>query len=344
MSSAAYYLGHRRFDVKAARRVPPGPGEVQVAVAYTGLCGTDLHILHGDMDNRVTIPAIIGHEMSGTITEAGDGVEDWAAGDAVTVMPLQWCGTCPACLAGHQHICQRLNFVGIDSSGSLQSYWNVPASLLVRLPPGLSLRDAALAEPTAVAVHDVRRAAVRLGERALVVGGGPVGLLVALTARTAGADVVIAEINPFRRKIADSLGLATVDPSAADVAEFTDEWTSGAGADVAFEVSGTQPGADTALASLGVRGRLVVVGIHPAPRALSLHRVFWRELSIVGARVYQRQDFESALSLLAAGQIPADAIISRVVSLTDVNGAFAAMESGGQVMKVLIGCQAEVTA
>ena len=339
--SAAYYLGNRRFNVQAAQSVPPGPGEVQIAVAYTGLCGTDLHILHGDMDSRVTIPAIIGHEMSGMIALVGDRVGDWAVGDAVTVMPLKWCGTCPACLAGYNHVCQRLEFVGIDSAGSLQSRWNVPASLLVRLPQGLSLREAALAEPTAVAVHDVRRASLELGERALVVGGGPVGLLIALTARTAGAEVVIAEIDSFRRKVAAELGLATFDPGAADIAEFTDDWTSGAGADVAFEVSGSQPGADTAVASLAVRGRLVVVGIHPAPRAISLHRVFWRELSIVGARVYQRQDFETALALLAGAQIPASAIISRVLSLADVTGAFTAMESGGQVMKVLLDCQAE---
>ena len=225
--STAYYLGQRRFEVRAAPSVSPGPGEVQIAVAYSGLCGTDLHILHGDMDNRVTIPAVIGHEMSGTIVETGDGVAGWAVGDAITVMPLRWCGTCPACLAGHSHICQRLDFVGIDSTGSLQSRWNVPPSLLVRLPAGMALRDAALAEPAAVAVHDVGRASLRLGERALVVGGGPVGLLIALTARAAGADVVIAEIDPFRRKVADSLGVATVDPTASDVAEFAADWTSG---------------------------------------------------------------------------------------------------------------------
>jgi (R,R)-butanediol dehydrogenase/meso-butanediol dehydrogenase/diacetyl reductase len=344
MRTAAYYRGNRRFEVKAAPSVPPGPGEVQVAVAYTGLCGTDLHILHGDMDSRLTTPAVIGHEMSGTVTETGPGAGDWTAGDAVTVMPLRWCGTCPACLAGHQHICQRLNFVGIDSDGSLQSRWNVPASLLVRLPPSLSLQHAALAEPTAVAVHDVRRASLRLGERALVVGGGPVGLLIALTARSAGADVVIAEIDPFRRTVAGSLGLTTVDPATADVAAFIGDWTSGSGADVAFEVSGSQPGADAALASLAVRGRLVVVGIHPVPRALSLHHVFWRELTITGARVYQRRDFETALSLLAAGQVPADTIISRVLRLADVDAAFGALESGGQVMKVLLDCQPEVTA
>ena len=340
---AAYYTGNRQFSVKTAESEPPAAGQVQIAVAYTGLCGTDLHILHGDMDSRVTIPAIIGHEMSGTIARVGDGVEGWAPGDPVTVMPLEWCGSCPACLAGNCHICQRLNFVGIDSIGSLQSLWKVPASLLVRLPPGLPLRAAALAEPAAVAVHDVRRASLQLGERALVIGGGPVGLLIALTARAAGADIMIAEVDPFRRGIADSLEFATIDPGSADVAAITDEWTSGAGADVAFEVSGTQPGVDSAVASLAVRGRLVVVGIHASPRGVSLHQVFWRELGIVGARVYQRRDFEAALALLAAGQIPAETMISRVLSLDDVAAAFAAMESGGQVMKVLLDCQTEVT-
>ena len=172
----------------------------------------------------------------------------------------------------------------------------MPAALLVRLPQGLALRAAALAEPTAVAVHDVRRASLQLGERALVIGGGPVGLLIAVTARAAGADIVIAEVDSFRRGIADSLGFATIDPGSADVAAFTGEWTSGVGTDVAFEVSGTQPGVDAAVASLAVRGRLVVVGIHPVPREVSLHRVFWRELSIVGARVYQRRDFEAQYS------------------------------------------------
>lgn len=144
--------------------------------------------------------------------------------------------------------------------------------------------------------------------------------------------------------MAGSLGLTAIDPSSADVAGFTANWTSGAGADVVFEVSGTQPGVDLAVDSLAVRGRLVVVGIHPAPRTVSLHRVFWRELSFHGARVYQRRDFETALALLAGGQIPADTMISQVLSLDDVASAFAALASGGQVMKVLLDCQQEETA
>jgi (R,R)-butanediol dehydrogenase/meso-butanediol dehydrogenase/diacetyl reductase len=341
---AGHYVGGRSCVVEDVPVADPAAGEVQIDVAYTGLCGTDLHILHGNMDARMTLPAIIGHEMSGTVRRVGEDVTGWRAGDAVTVMPLRWCGTCPACRAGHSHICQNLDFVGIDSAGSLQEHWNVPASLLVRIPDGLALRDAALAEPAAVAVHDVRRAQLGVGERALVVGGGPIGTLVAIVARAAGAEVVVSEPDAFRRQLAGRLGIETVDPRGEDLATRIADWTGGAGADVVFEVSGSQPGVEAALESAAVRGRVVVVGIHPAPRQVSLHRVFWRELSLIGARVYQRRDFEAALGLLARGVIPAEEIISRVLSLDDLAAAFAALESGGQVMKVLLDCQAGASA
>src|SRR5947209_19249836 len=106
---SALYRGDRTFTVVPTATRSPGPDEVRIAVAYTGICGTDLHILHGAMDHRVDIPAVIGHEMSGLIVELGSAVTQYAVGDPVTVMPLDWCGECPACLAGNSHICHRLN-------------------------------------------------------------------------------------------------------------------------------------------------------------------------------------------------------------------------------------------
>ena len=128
-------------------------------------------------------------------------------------MPLDWCGDCPACRAGHSHVCHNLNFIGIDSPGSMQRHWTVPARVLVALPDDVSLLTAALAEPTAVAVHDVRRAGLAPGEQALVVGGGPIGLLIALVARAKGAEVLVLELSEERRVLARSLGLECLDPA-----------------------------------------------------------------------------------------------------------------------------------
>lgn len=338
MTLAVRYKAARTLDTAPAEFSEPGPGEVLLAPAYVGICGTDLHIFHGDMDARVAAPAVLGHEMSGLVLKVGAGVEGWQAGDAVTVMPLRWDDTCPACRKGNQHICQHLDFIGIDSPGAMQQRWTVPASTLIRLPDSLALDRAALVEPTAVAVHDVGRAGVQAGERVVVVGGGPVGILIALVARAAGAEVRVVELSAHRRKLAEELGLATWDPTAEDVPEAVRQWTGGAGADVAFEVSGAAAGVDTAVEVLGVRGRLCLVAIHPRPREVNLHRFFWRELTLVGARLYDRSDFERAVALVADGTIPAERLISKVVPLTEAPAAFEALEGGGDVMKILVDC------
>lgn len=336
----ANYVGNQTIDIREAELVPPRSGEVQIKVAYVGICGTDLHILHGKMDARVTLPAIIGHEMSGTIAAIGDGVTRWSVGDPVTVMPLEWDGTCPACLAGNQHICQNLNFIGIDSPGALQGYWNVAADVLVILPESLRLDHAALVEPVAVSVHDVRRSGLVPGEKAVVIGGGPIGVLIATTAREFGGDVVVVELDPARRQAIADLGFQVLDPTTVDQSAWVNEWSGGAGADVVFEVSGAAAAVLGATDLVKVRGRLVVVAIHPQPQPINLQRVFWRELSIIGARVYERQDFDKAVELLDAGAIPAELLITRIVPLSETAEAFKAL-SAGQAMKILVDCQAK---
>ncbi|MFD7370008.1 zinc-dependent alcohol dehydrogenase [Streptomyces mirabilis] len=338
MTLAVRYISARTLDTAPAEPSSPGPGEVELAPAFVGICGTDLHIFHGDMDARVAAPAVLGHEMSGRVVRVGPGVEGWQPGDAVTVMPLRWDDTCPACRAGHQHICQRLDFIGIDSPGAMQQRWTVPASTLIRLPDTLPLDRAALVEPTAVAVHDVGRAKVTEGEKVVVVGGGPVGILIALVARAAGADVRVVELSAHRRLLAEELGLTAWDPADDDVLALVGEWTGGAGADVAFEVSGAAGGVDTAVDVLGVRGRLCLVAIHPRPREVNLHRFFWRELTLIGARLYDRSDFERAVALVADGTIAVGRLISKVVPLTEAPAAFEALEGGGDVMKILVDC------
>lgn len=336
MNRIAEYVGDGRLAVSDLPTAPPAAGEVQIAVAFTGLCGTDLHILHGNMDSRN--PGIIGHEMSGRVAALGPGVDGLRVGAPVTVMPLDWCGSCPACAAGNEHICHNLNFVGIDSPGSLQNLWNVRADLVLELPDSIDLRSAALVEPIAVAAHDVGRGRLAAGERAVVVGGGPIGALIATVAREKGAEVLVLEVDAGRRAGIESLGFRVLDPTSTDQTAAVLEWTAGAGADVVFEASGSAPGIAGATGLARARGRIVIVGIHPTPRPVDLQRVFWRELELYGARVYTRADFEEAIRLLAGGKVPADALITAVTPLSEVRSAFTALESG-QAMKVLIDCQ-----
>ncbi|MET9730275.1 alcohol dehydrogenase catalytic domain-containing protein [Streptomyces sp. NPDC006458] len=338
MTLAVRYTGARALDTAPVEVSAPGPGEVELAPAYVGICGTDLHIFHGDMDARVGTPAVIGHEMSGRVVRVGPGVQGPRPGDAVTVMPLRWDGTCPACLAGHRHVCAHLDFMGIDSPGAMQQRWTVPAHTVIPLPGALPLDRAALVEPTAVAVHDVGRACVRAEEKVVVVGGGPVGVLIALVTRATGADVRLVELSAHRRRLAQELGLVALDPDAVDVCEAVRQWTGGAGADVAFEVSGAAGGVTTAVEVLGVRGRLCLVAIHARPREIDLHRFFWRELTLVGARLYDRSDFERAVALVADGTVPVERLISKVVPLVEAADAFAALEGGADVMKILVDC------
>lgn len=332
---SAKYVGDGTIEVSSYQAAAPGPGEVQIEVAYTGLCGTDIHILHGNMDQRVKKPLTFGHEMSGTIYSVGAGVSGWSAGDKVTVMPLDWDGECPACLAGNQHICHKLNFIGIDSAGSLQTNWNVPAKTLIALPQNLSLKHAALVEPVAVAVHDVRRAEIKPGERAVVIGGGPIGILIASVARHFGAEVIVFEVDETRRKQVQDLGFESFDPISEVQSEIVEKWTEGVGADVVFEVSGAASAVLSSTSLAKVRGKIVVVAIHPKPREIDLQRVFWRELTILGARVYERHDFETAVQIISENVIPCDELITQVFDLENIALAFDELASG-RAMKILI--------
>jgi (R,R)-butanediol dehydrogenase / meso-butanediol dehydrogenase / diacetyl reductase len=332
---AAFYRGNRQFSVEPAAQPHPGAGEVAIDVAFVGICGTDMHVFHGNMDARVGHDRIIGHEMSGRIAELGSGVGGFSVGDPVVVRPLHSCGDCPACRAGHSHICHNLKFLGLDTDGALQRTWVVPAFTLHRLPSSLSLETAALIEPLAVAVHDVRRARLVAGETALVIGGGPIGLLIAMVSRAKGANVVVSEINETRLALAEQLGVKGINPSREDVAGLVTELTQGAGADVVFEVSGTQPGVDLMTQAVRARGRVVMVAIHAQKPQIDLFRFFWREIEMLGARVYEPEDYDEAIRLLSEG-LPVERLITNRFPLDQVQLAFESLDGNAQAMKTLI--------
>ncbi|GAB4563533.1 MAG: alcohol dehydrogenase catalytic domain-containing protein [Anaerolineae bacterium] len=333
---AAYYSGDRQITIGTCAPREPGPDEVQIEVAYCGICGTDLHIFHGLMDRRVRIPQVIGHEMSGRVHAVGSNVQGLHVGDPVTVMPLDPCGNCPACKAGHSHICYNLKFLGIDTPGAFQSLWTVPGHAVIRLPDSLSLKHAALIEPLAVACHDVRLGEVKAGDYVVIIGAGPIGTLIALVAATRGARVVVADINPYRVALAQELGLQAVNSKETDLVDLVNRETEGAGADVVFEVSGSAAGARMMTDLLRTRGLAVVVAIFGQAPQVDLFRMFWRELRMRGVRVYEREDFQHAIELACSGQLPLDRLITSVRPLEQLQVGLEQMEQGGDNMKILI--------
>ncbi len=341
---AAYYKGNKHFSVETITPNAPEAGEVQIAVAYCGICGTDLHVYLGHMDARIGNHRVIGHEMSGTVVAVGSGVSDYSAGDRVVVRPLVACGKCPACLRGHAHVCQNLTFLGLDTDGAFQERWNVPAHTLHKIPDNLSLDEAALIEPVAVACHDVKRGNVQAGEDVLVIGGGPIGMLVALAAKNAGGKVTVSEINPSRLAVAEKLGMKTINPKETDAVETIMADTNNKGMDVVFEVSGTQPGIDLMTAAASVRGRIVMVAIHATKPEVDVFQFFWKELEMIGARVYEPADYDDAIALVADGGIPAKEIITGVEALANIEHAFSDLSGNPQAMKILIQCAEETPA
>ena len=333
---SAQYVGNKTFDVQTGTTIPPGPGEVRLNVGYVGICGTDMHIYHGVMDARVAPPQIIGHEMSGVVAEIGEGVSNVALGDHVVVRPLDYCLACPACEAGHSHVCQNLKFMGIDTPGAFQSSWTVKARTLHKLPSNVSLKMGALVEPLAVACHDVSRARVTENEDVVVIGGGPIGQLVALVAKAKGANVMISEVNETRRKFAENNGISTVDPINQDVTEVVNAWTKSKGADVVFEVSGVQAAVDVMTEIAAVRGRICMVAIHSQKPQVDLFKFFWKELELLGARVYEHEDFEHAISLIANESLDLAPFISSVNQLANIGDAFASMDGNPSGMKALV--------
>lgn len=333
---AAHYRGNRTFTVDEKEVPKPGEGEVAVRIAYCGICGTDMHVYHGNMDARVGFERVIGHEMSGTIDSIGAGVAGLSIGQKVVVRPLDPDLDCPASRAGYPHISHNLKFLGLDTDGAMQEVWTVPAHTIHILPDDMRMDHAALVEPVAVACHDVRLSDLKPGEDVVVIGGGPIGVLVAMVAREAGGNVVLSEVNPHRLAIAQKLGFETINPAETDLQAAIEERTQAKGADVVFEVSGTQPGVDAMTAVAAARARIVMVAIHAQKPQIDLFQFFWRELKLIGARVYEPEDYDKAISLVASGAIDADTVITDVSPLSEIQTAFEALDASPTALKSLI--------
>ncbi len=337
--NAAVTTEWKKIEVREVPIPVPGDKQVRIRTTLAGICGSDAHIYLGHHPTAKA-PVTQGHEFVGVIDALGAGApESLKVGQKVVVEPLISCGTCEACRRGLAHVCRKLNLLGIHQDGAFAEYLLAPAAKVIAAPEGMSDRMAVLAEPFAVGVHVCRRAAMQPGSRALVVGAGPIGLIVAMVAQSAGAEVTLSEISPARLQQAEAFGFTTIN-AKENPAERAMKLTDGDGYDTVFEVSGSEPGLALAIEAARVRGTIVQVGFYGKPPAADLFRLALKELSIVGSRVYTHEDFRRSVRLLdrlaKSGAFELEKLICEQTTLAGITDAIERMIAGRVTGKVIV--------
>jgi len=344
---------HGRHDVRL-ETVPvpePGPSDVVLRVAFCGICGSDLHevasgphavpVREAHPLSGARAPIVLGHEFSGTVVGTGPLVGSVRPGDRVAVEPNYRCGRCTACRDGDYHVCAGFGFAGLMGDGGMAEYAVVPEYMVHRLPAGFDLAAAAVLEPAAVALHGVRRSGFEPGADAVVVGLGPVGLLVCALLRLLGAGRVIGfDPVPARRELAVRTGADAAWPPGPAGAGAVRETTGGDGAHIAFEVVGSQPAADLALACLRTRGELLLLGLVPELRlpAFEMVNAEQRMTTSVG----YRDCHPELVALVGSGRLDLTAVVSEVVDLADAPKVLDEQaRHGAHGVKTLVRCATE---
>ena len=323
---------HGRKDVRIENVDEPvtRSGTVKIAVAWCGICGTDLHeYLEGPIFisapghphplSHESAPVTMGHEFSGTIEEVGDGVKNLKVGDNVVVEPYFVCNECPPCKAGNYHLCEKMGFIGLAGGGGGLSEKVVVDQRWVHPIGDIPLDEAALIEPLSVAHHAVVRSGAKPGDVALIGGAGPIGLLTAAILKGIGVTTVISELSTARKEKALSSGAAdyVIDPTTENVRARVLELTADVGADVAFECAGVNIVLDTLLDALRPAGVLVNVSIWGHPATVDMQKIVLKEIDLRGTIAYVR-DHEETVSLVSSGKINLKPFITGRIALDDL--------------------------
>lgn len=321
---AIVYEGPNNLVVKDIPEPNIPEGWAKVKVSCAGICGTDLNIYAGTHP-RAKAPLVMGHEFSGVLEQDVPGIKK---GTRVTVYPLLSCGHCEPCLTGNAHVCNTLKLLGIDCDGGFAEYVAVPQDKLIPIPDDVSDELAALVEPIAVTVHALRETGYTPGDNAIVIGAGTIGMATGITLRNFGArDIIIAETDPERTKLAESLGFTVIDPIKTDLHTFGQEHCSAGGFDWVIDCAGVQPVADALLDLVKVKGHILIVASYKKPAQLPLFKGMAKETDIRFCRVYRKGDFAKAVKIAADPDY--SKIITNVLSPDDAQKAFDLLTTKG---------------
>jgi len=326
-----------RLDVRETPIPEPGPDEVLIRIAATGICGSDVHGYTGENGRRHP-GQVMGHESSGTIAAVGPGVGDLTAGMPVTFNPVVVPAEDAAEFAGREQHHPDKYVIGVAAAipASFADYVLVPARNVVPLPDGLPIALGALIEPLAVAVHAVRRLPKENLGRVLVIGGGPIGQSVVIALRDAGAGtIVVSEMDAARRGLVQKLGAEVIDPADGPLA---DQLRARGGlADAAVDAVGITPTVRDALTSTALGAPIVLVGMGSPQVAVDAFLVSTEERSLIGSFTYGSDDFAHATRVIGADPETYRALISREIDVADADAAFAALAEGdGTPGKILV--------
>ena len=319
-----------------------GPTDVLVRIKACGICGSDIHGYDGSTGRRVP-PLVMGHEASGVIAAVGREVQRFAAGEAVTFDSMVSCGGCHYCRRGEPNLCDNRRVLGVSTGeyrrhGAFAEYVAVPQHIVFKLPPGLGFHHAAMVEPVSIAVHAANLAPIRLGDVAVVVGSGMIGLLVIQTLRAAGCSRVFAvDLAEEKLELAVKLGAeAGWNPQKTDVAAEIAARTEGRGADIAVEAVGAEPPIATAIQSLRKGGALVLVGNLSPKVEMPLQSIVTREIKLLGSCA-SSNEYPTCIDLMARGTIDVDPLISALAPLAEGSAWFARLYAGeAGLMKVML--------
>ncbi|KAI0467138.1 GroES-like protein [Xylaria cf. heliscus] len=342
------FILNKPHDVAFVDRAPPtlqNEHDVLVAVNYTGICGSDVHYWqHGAIGHYVVKePMVLGHESAGTVVQVGSAVASLKVGDRVALEPGYPCRRCAPCLGGRYNLCPDMRFAATPPyDGTLTGFWAAPADFCYRLPDGVSLREGALVEPLAVAVHIVRQASVSPGQSVVVMGAGPVGLLCAAVARAFGASVVVSvDIVESKLNFATSFysthayvsQRVSPEENAANIRKLAGLPN---GADVVIDASGAEPSIQASLHTVRTGGTYVQGGMGRDNITFPIMAMCLKEVTAKGSFRYGSGDYTLAVELVASGKVEVKKLISEVVAFKDAEKAFNKVKQG-EVIKILIG-------
>jgi L-gulonate 5-dehydrogenase len=314
----------------------PAAGEAILRPELVGVCGSDVHIFHGDLGDEL-FPRIQGHELSAVVEAVGEGVEGLRAGERVAVWPVLGCGRCYPCSIGRENVCSNIRIIGVHVDGGLRERFAVPAEHAFGVGD-LPARAAAFIEPTSIAVRAVARARIAAGERVVVLGAGPIGQAVCLAARARGASVLLADRLEARLERARDLGADEVlAGSAEEIAPAVREWAGPEGPPVVVEAIGVPEAVRGAVEMVSTAGRVVIVGLSDREVSLPIGAFPFRELDVLGTSCCSAAEFAEAVALVRAHREQVEGLITHEFALAEAPAALAHVaEHPAEVMKAVI--------